>query len=143
MDIYTTNGNIIRQFPREDGTTEVELEFLFNDLTWSRLFSMCIYYVAFHKNLHIDYVITSYTHKKVAVQQKDFDKPAQQVLIETMLRIKDNANLLNGLAQKYLIGKTNGVVVTNKLEQLEPYKVAELEGQEFLEKLTEALDEAT
>ncbi|AUT01318.1 hypothetical protein CLI64_13410 [Nostoc sp. CENA543] len=140
MDVYTQDGNIIRQFPKDDGTTEIEIEFLFNDLFWSRLYGITIFYVAFYKRLHIDYVVSSHTFTKVVVKQSDFDDRAQQELIQIMLEIKENSNMLLGMAEKYLFDQPDsGNVETNRYQPLLSYKVTEVEGKEFLEKVAENL----
>jgi hypothetical protein len=139
MDVYTKNGNIIRHFPKEDGTTEVQLQFLFDNGSWSRLFALTIFYVAFHRQLGIPYVASSATQTKVVVRQEDFGKDAQQKLIDVMLEVRDNANLLNGMADRHLYGKPLEAVDTNSLELLEPYKAADVQGKVFLEHFAEAL----
>ena len=143
MDVYTRDGNIVRQFPHDDGTTEVELEFLFEDLFWSRLYGLTIFYVAFHKHLGVDYVISSHTFTRAVLRSEDFDERAQNELIQTLLRVKENANLLLGTAEKYLFGKPDsGSVETNQHPSLAPYKVAEVGGREFLEKFAEGLEKS-
>lgn len=139
MDVYTKNGNIIRHFPKEDGTTEVQLQFLFDNGSWSRLFALTTFYVAFHRKRGISYVASSATQTKVVVRQEDFGKEAQQTLIDTMLKVRDNANLLNGMADRHLYGKPLEAVETNTLELLEPYKSTDVQGKQFLEHVAEAL----
>ena len=56
MDVYTQQGNIIREQPNADGTTMVELEFLFEKLRWSQLYGVAIFYLAFHDRLGVDFV---------------------------------------------------------------------------------------
>ena len=140
MDVYTRDGNIIRQFPNPDGTTLVELEFLFEDLFWSRLYGITIFYVAFHQRLGINYVTANPGFTKAVLRQADFDDRAQQELINTLLLVKENSNLLLGTAKQYLFDRPDsGNVETNRLEQLQIYKVAEVEGREFLERFAEEL----
>lgn len=140
MDVYTLNGNIIREFPKEDGTTEVQLDFLFDNSTWKRLFALTTFYTAFHRKLGIPYVASSATQTKVVVLQEDFGAEAKQVLIDTMLKVRDRANLLNGIADRHLYGKPLVSVETNNLEVLKPHQTAEVQGKEFLEQFFTALD---
>ena len=123
MDVYTRDGNIIRQFPHADETTEVELEFLGVDVFWSRLFAMTTFYIAFRRLLGVDYVVTSSTQRRVVLRQHDFDERAQEVLTETMLKVIDDGNLLLGMADRYLVGHPEaGVLATNSDPALSPYE---------------------
>jgi hypothetical protein len=141
MDIYVQDGNIIRQFIKDDGTVEIELEFLFNDFFWSRLYGMTIFYLAFYKYLTIDYVISSHTFTKVVVQQSDFNEYAKLKLIEAMLEVKENSNLLLAMAEKYLLsGLDSENIETNQRSSLLVYKATEVEGKKFLEEFTKNLE---
>lgn len=134
MDIYTENGNIIRQFPNSDSTTQLELEFIFDNLFWSRLFGITIFYIAFRKRLSIDYVILDYSIAQVQLRQQDFNHQAEQVLIQTLIDVKSQANLLLAIANKHLFDKPPGdVVETNKLDILRPYEITKLDCLEFVE----------
>ena len=141
MDVYTQDGNIIRQFPNQDGTTEVELEFIFQDLFWSQLYGISIFYITFYKRLGINYVTSSYNFTKAVLRQEDFDERTQEELIQTLLVVKENSNMLIGTANKHLFDQPDsGNVETNQLDSLKPYKVIEVEGRNFLEKFAERLE---
>ena len=142
MDVYTEGGNIVRQFPKSDGTTEVELEFLDLDLFWSRLVSMATFYVAFHDLLSVDYAVTSSTQRRAVVRQTDFDQAAQDELVRTMLEVRDHTNLLLGLADEHLFDKPEaGVVTTARDPSVQKYESDPPVGSEFLEAVASALAE--
>ncbi len=46
-DIYTVNGNLFRMEVISEDFLEIELEFLFENLFWSRLFCFTIWYIVF------------------------------------------------------------------------------------------------
>ena len=136
MDIYTTNGNIIRQEPNADGTTRVELEFLFDNAKWTRLYAMATYYLAFHVRLGIDYVIANHMGTRAVVQQADFTEAAQTTLVETLLAVKERGNLLLATAEATLFGQPPGPPVeTNRQEALRRYQATQLDCPAFLEAL--------
>jgi hypothetical protein len=142
MDVYTEAGNIVRQFPNQDGTTEVELEFLDLNVFWSRLVAMTTFYVAFHDVLSVDYAVTSSTQRRAVVHQRDFDERAQNELIRTLLEVKDNTNQLLGLADKHLFDKPDARVVTTTTDALlRAYETDPPVGAEFLEAVASALAE--
>ncbi len=144
MDIYTTNGNIIRQFPKNDGTTEIELEFLFDDLFWTRLFSIAIFYVAFFENLKINYVQSKHTYTRAVIKQADLSEDVKQELIRVTLEVKENSIMLRALADKLLFNQAAiKDVETNFDEDLSPFKVVDVRGKNFLTEFSEALKKRT
>jgi len=140
MDVYTQQGNIIREHPNSDGTTIVELEFLFQDLFWSRLYGIGIFYLAFHHRLGIDYVVANARCTRAAVRTVDFDPRARDVLIATLLEVKAHSNAVLGIAQRHLLDKPpTGALAINRLDELRPYEVTQLDCLEFVEQLAERL----
>lgn len=136
MDVYTTNGNIIRQEPNADGTTRVELEFLFDNAMWTRLYATATFYLAFHERLGIDYVLANHTGTRAVVQQADFTAAAQDTLVQTMLAVKAGGNLLRATAEATLFGQPPGPAVeTNQQDALRPYQVTRLDCPGFLAEL--------
>lgn len=137
MDVYTTDGNIVRQEPQADGTTRVELEFLFENAKWTRLYAMATYYLAFHDRLGMDYVIANHTGTRAVVLQADFGQDAQDTLVQTLLLVKERANLLLSTAEATLFGTDPGPVVqTNRQDVLRPYEATRLDCPEFLDALS-------
>jgi hypothetical protein len=136
MDIYTKQGNIIRQQPADDGTTEVELEFLFDDVLKSRLYAVAIYWMAFHERLHIDYVLANPSCTRAVVRQSDFDEAAQDTLVATMLQVRERSGDVHAVARAHLYGRPpSSPVRTNSLDLLRPREQTVLECQEFLDQL--------
>ncbi len=136
MDIYTKQGNIIRHHPAADGTTEVELEFLFDDVLRSRLYAIAIYWLAFHERLAINYVLANQACTRAVVQQNDFDEVAQEQLVATMLLVRERASEVYATAEEFLYGKpASGNVDTNHLDVLRPYEKKKLDCKAFLEHL--------
>lgn len=140
MDIYTLDGNIIRQYPNDDGSTRVELELMFSNPVWNRLYAIAVFHVAFCQRLGIDYAIANHAGTQVVVRQTDFPPAAQQLLIDTLLAAKARANALWAHAENTLFGQPPGEPVeTNRLELLKPYQVTTWTCGAFLDGLPEVL----
>ena len=140
MDIYTRQGNILRQRPAADGTTEVELEFLEFDVLRSRLYAIAIYWLAFHERLGIDYVLANPSCTRAVVRQSDFDEAAQAKLVATMLEVRERSGELHATAQAFLYDQPpSAPVETNRLDVLRPYEKKRLECQPFLDELARRL----
>lgn len=136
MDIHTLDGNIIRQYPNEDGSTRVELELMFSNPVWNRLYAIAVFHVAFTQRLDIDYVIANHAGTQAVVRQSDFPPAAQQLLVDTLLAAKARANALWAHAELTLFGQPPGEPVeTNRLELLKPYQVTTWTCGAFLEGL--------
>jgi hypothetical protein len=144
MDIYTLDGNIVRQYPNDDGTTLVELELMFSNPVWNRLYAIAVFHVAFWQRLGIDYVVANHSGTQVVVRQSDFSSATQQLLVETLLAAKARANFLWAHAKATLFGQPPGEPVeTNRLELLKPYQVTKWTCRAFLEGLPKVLGIAT
>jgi hypothetical protein len=140
MDIYTLDGNIIRQHPNDDGTTRIELELMFSNQAWNRLYAISVFHVAFAQRLGIDYAIANYAGTQVVVRQADFPPAAQQLLVDTLLAAKARANALWAHAEATLFGQPEGnPVVTNRLDVLKPYEVTHWTCGTFLDGLPSVL----
>ncbi|MBX9899809.1 MAG: hypothetical protein K2Y28_03410 [Burkholderiaceae bacterium] len=140
MDIYTLDGNIIRKFPNGDGTCRVELELMFSNPVWSRLYAIVVFHVAFWQRLGIDYAIANYSGTQVVVRQADFSPAAQQLLIDTLMAAKASSNALWAYAETTLFGQAPGEQVeTNRLELLKTYEVTKWTCGTFLEGLPTVL----
>lgn len=140
MDIHTLDGNIIRQYPNDDGTTRVEMELMFSNQAWNRLYAISVFHVAFAQRLGIDYAIANYSGTQVVLRQSDFAPAAQQLLVDTLLAAKEHANALWAHAEATLFGQPEGKqVVTNRLDLLKPYEVTHWTCGPFLDGLPAVL----
>jgi hypothetical protein len=119
MDVYTRNGNLIRQFPNDDGTTRVQLEFLDADRSWSRLFALATFYLAFRVRLRVDYVAANHTGTEVVVRQADFTPEVQQGLVAALLHVRDRSSAVRAIAQRVLFDQPpSGDPQTSALPEL-------------------------
>jgi hypothetical protein len=136
MDVYTQQGNIIREHPNPDATTAIELEFLSVPVMWTRLYSVAIYYLALHDRLGIDYVVGNAMCTRAVVRKADLDARAREVLIATLLDVRAHSNELLGAARDTLFDKPpSGVLDINHLPELAPYEQNVLDCKAFVERL--------
>ncbi|MFA0963570.1 hypothetical protein AB9P05_17330 [Roseivirga sp. BDSF3-8] len=134
MDLYTTNGNIIRKQELDKGLAEIEIEFVGVGIFWTRLFCMVIYYLVLHHKHKVAYVHSNHTMTRVVINQSDYNDGLREDLIQALLLVREESNLVKARADELLLDREDlKVVETNTAPALDAYKKTSLEGQAFLE----------
>lgn len=129
MELYNFNGVIIEQHQQEGGFCEVALTLLSTKPEDALLFSLASFYLAFYDPIKIDFVFNSFTRQRLILRAQDFTPNAGDRLIRAVLKTREEAAILFGLATPLFHHNPNkGTVQTSRLSSLQPYQKAEFSG---------------
>ena len=137
--IYGENGVIIRYRPVADDAVEVEIDYLFINRTHALLYGLAEFYLAFTRELGIEFVLSSYTGLKAIVASKDFDERAQQTLIRAVEFVRQHDAEIIGDSRNYYFVDQPGILETNPSGSLAAYREAPFKGKRFVETLGRSL----
>ncbi len=139
MDIYMRDGIILRHFPRGDGSTLVEIDYLFEQAERAEIYRLAACYKALHTDSGVDYVLNLYDGREITLMEAAFVPAVQNRLAEALLRAREIGSWLYIFFKKKDTYGDRDRLETNKNPFLEKYRGFELTNRAFWEKCSEML----
>lgn len=142
MDIYTKNGLVVRHFPNGDGSTAVEIDFLFEEDGRAEIYRLAACYKVFCADFSVSFVLNIFSGQRIVLMLEEFTNDVQAALVSALLKAREEGDRLFFLAREKYFQKYGGsIICTNELTELEKYSTYKLRHRDFWEKCREILTE--
>jgi hypothetical protein len=136
LSFYNLNGIILRSTTQADpnfAEVAVTIDSL-RQLDDQLLVTIAAAHMALTDDLGVDYVFSDYSLQRFVLRAARLDRDGRAHLADTVVGVRGRMGLVSRLAEElFYVDGHGGPLVTSSDPALEPYRVTEGFGQEFVE----------